>query len=102
LLLLDLSEQRRFLNTDPDPQTKADQHDAGEEWQAPAPFDELIGRQQQRDQANRASCQQRAERRSHLRPRGVAPATLRIAMLNTQQHSAGPLTAQCCALDESQ
>ena len=95
-------EQRRLLHADADPQAEPDQHDAGEERQRQPHARKLSSWKLRSHQRDRSGRQQRAERRSHLRPRGIAAATTLIAVLDGEQHRSRPLAAERRALHEAQ
>ncbi|MCY1212194.1 hypothetical protein D9M72_239260 [compost metagenome] len=95
-------ERRRLFDAAPQPQAEHHQRHARDERDAPAPGQEVLRAQEQRDQGNEASAQQRAGRRTHLRKGGIAPALVLPAVLHRQQHRAGPLATDRRALHKAQ
>ncbi|MNT52600.1 hypothetical protein D3C72_1896330 [compost metagenome] len=95
-------ERRRLIHATPQPQAEDHQSHARNERDAPAPGQEVLGAQEQRDQGNEASAQQRAGRRTHLRKGRVAPTLVLPAVLHRQQHRASPLAADRGALHKAQ
>jgi hypothetical protein len=100
--LLELRELRGLGDADAQPQAERDQHHAHEQRQAPSVLQPLLLRNDRGGEGDDAACDQRADRRAHLRERSVAAPLLVSAVFHRQQHSACPLAAKCHTLREAQ
>ena len=101
-VVLDLArEQRRLEHAQADPEADADEHDAEQERQAPAPGLER-GAHRVGEQRDGAGGEQQADRHADLRPAADEAAALRVAPLHAQRHRAAPLAADADPLDQAQ
>ena len=102
VLLQPLGEHRGLQDAEPDVETDADQHDAEQERDPPAPRRELVVGEEPAHDVEEAGAEDQAERHPQLREAGHETASLLVAPLHREQHRAAPLTTDGDALHQPQ
>jgi hypothetical protein len=95
-------ERRALLHAPADQQADADEHDAEQERDAPAPGEELLGRDGRADRGEHAVGQQQSRGRAQLRVRPEQAPPPRRGVLDGEQRRAAPFTARRQPLQDAQ
>src|SRR5829696_3371086 len=102
MALLNLAERWRLEEAQPDEEPNTDQDDAQQEWDTPAPGEELLLGEERRHAEEDPIREEKSRRHPHLGPTSVVASPVLRSILHGHQSRPTPLATDAEALDYAQ